>query len=454
MTPLYLDIRENTLALLIQKGNEICYKKHVPYEGSPDDLREKVNQCITESGVKPDTAHIIIPSSEVITENVTLQNMPIEAAGMIIKRKKMTEKGVRSPIIRLSPLKAERMQQTYLVESIEKEVIERYIKYFTPLGIKVRTITTTFQANLMAFKGAEINAGNMGILDVSEDFMEFTIISDSVPVMYERVSLKRTDRDEAPEKSDRITLFKIAERFHNLYRRSKGILVDQPLTKVFISGPLCSSRELISILSEITDVGVLGDTEGWDNCPYTTIEGLIKGVTENSIANFFEGSGWSLDNLIRKYKRFALAAIFAYIALLISGFIYVENKFRYSRLMLDRETRALSQKVFPSDNMTYLKSISEKDIPIYEVMRYLSNNLPEGIFLEKVTYSGKDDKTTMDFIFVIKDVTTIGRDALLTRLSRTFDNSIYLKRHSEPSFFTAGTDKHRMIRVHLTAEVN
>lgn len=456
MTTLFLDIRENSLTALIQKGSETCYRNHFTLEGLGG-LNERIRQALSESNTKPDVAHIIIPSSEVITETVTLQNMPVEYAEMIIKRKIMTEKGIKSPLIHLTPLKTEGAQQTYLVESVEKEVVERYIKALSLHKIKIKTITTPFQADIEAFKGIGKDSGTFGILDLDEGLMEFTIIRDSAPIIYERISFQKTDKEEAEERPkdrlDRIALFKIAEKFHNIYRRIKNILVDQPPLKVFLFGPYCNSKELIEILSEITEV----DTSEGDLCLYTTIKGLIKGVSEKGIANFLE-SKKSFSDLIRRYRRFAIAAMIAYFILLFSGYLYVENKYRKANQRLDIETKALSQKtkggVSPVEQMKILRGISEKDIPIYEVMKYLSNNLPDNVYLERFNYTGKDDRTTMALVFIITDLKGMGRDALLTKLIKTLDNSVYLRKHSEPSLSILTKDKDRILQVSLTVEVN
>lgn len=456
MTILYADIREKSLTALIQRDNEICYRNQFFLEDSVG-LSEKIKQALTESGARPDTAHIIIPSSEVITETVTLQNMPVEYADMIIRRKIMGEKGIKSPLIRLTPLKAEGTQQTYLIEAVEKEMVEKYIKALSLHKIKIKTITTSFQANIEALKGIGKDAGTFGVLDSDEGLMEFTIIRDSVPVTYERIVFRKSDKEEVEEgprdRLDRIALFKIAEKFHNIYRRIKNILADQSPSKVFLFGPYCSSKELVEILGEITEIEV---PEGEDSCPYTTIKGLVKGVSEKGIVNFLE-SKKSPSDIIRRYRRFAFAATIAYFVLLLSGYLYMENKYRKAHLRFDLETKALSQKttgVSPVEQIKILKGISEKDIPVYEVMRYLSNNLPDNVFLERLNYTGKDDRTTMALVFIIKDLKGMGRDALLTKLMRTLDNSIYLRKHSEPSLSILTRDNEKILQVSLTVEVN
>lgn len=456
MTILYLDIREKSLTALIQKGSETCYRNHFILEGF-DGLNEKIKQALTESGTRPDTAHIIIPPSEVITETITLQNMPVEYAEMIIRRKIMTEKGIKSPLIHLTPLRAEGAQQTYLIEAVEKDAVEKYIKALSLHKIKIKTITTSFQANIEAFKGIGKDVRTLGILDLDENLMEFTIIRDSAPIIYERISFQKPDKEEVEEKPqdrlDRIALFKIAEKFHNIYRRIKNILVDQTLSKVFLFGPYCSSKELIEVLSEITEIGV---PEEEDLCLYSTIKGLVMGVPGKSIANFLE-SKKSFSDLIRRYRRFAFAVMIAYLVLLFSGYLYVENKYRKANQRFALVTKAMSQKatgVNPVEQMKILKGISEKDIPIYEVMGYLSNNLPDNVFLESLNYAGKDDRTTMALVFIIKDLKGMGRDALLTKLLRTLDNSVYLRKHSEPSLSILTRDKDRILQVSVTVEVN
>lgn len=454
MTILYLDIREKSLTALIQKGSETCYRNHFILEGF-DSLSERIKQALTESGTRPDSAHIIIPSSEVITETITLQNMPVEYAEMIIRRKIMNEKGIKSPLIYLTPLKAEGTQQTYLIEAVAKDAVEKYIKALSLHKIKIKTITTSFQSNIEALKGIVKDAGTFGILDLDEGLMEFTVIRDSAPIIYERISFQKTDIEEVEERPkdrlDRIALFKIAEKFHNIYRRIKNILVDQHPSKVFLFGPYCSSKELVEILSEITEIEVPEE----DSCPYTTVKGLVKGVSEKSIANLLE-SKKSFSDLIRRYRRFAVAAMIAYLILLFLGFLYVENKYRKANQRLDLETKALSQKaaVSPVEQIKILKVLSEKDIPVYEVMKYLSNNLPDNIYLERLNYTGKDERTTMALVFIIKDLKGMGRDALLTRLIKTLDNSVYLRKHSEPSLSILTKDKDRILQVSFTIEVN
>lgn len=180
MIQLYLDIREDSLAILIHDGNKICQRAYFPFDGL-DDLRDKIKQFMVDSGLKPDVAHIIIPPSEVIVENITLQNMPVEYAELIIRRKMVSERGLKDPLFHLTLLRSEKMQQTYMVEVIEKEKAEGYMKILSSCGIKVKTLTIPFQANLISAKEMEKEIDTFGILDIGDGFMEFTIIIDSVP---------------------------------------------------------------------------------------------------------------------------------------------------------------------------------------------------------------------------------------------------------------------------------
>lgn len=457
MIQLYLDIREDSLAILIHDGNKVCRRLNSTFD-SLDDLRDKVKLSIKDSGLKPDIAHIIIPPSEVIVENITLQNMPVEYAELIIRRKIINERGLKDPLFHLTLLRSERLQQIYMVEVIEKEKAEGYIKILSSSGINVRTLTTAFQANLVSAKEVEKDIGTFGILDIGNEFMEFTIISNSVPILHERVSLQRSEKDESikerQERFDRIALFKIAEKFHHIYKRSKSDLT-QNFSKVFLCGHLCVNRELIDILSEIVEIETLKDSEGDESCLYTSLKGLVRGASNKGIANFLERKRKSLSFFLKRYRRPALVAMIAYILVLAVGFYYVETKYRKTLLRLDLETKALSQRakdVGHSGQWSQLMAIPEKDIPLYELMKYLANNLPDGIFLEKINYIGTDKRVIIELNFMIKDATSIGREALLTRLIKTLDGSVYLKRHAEPAISIETKDKNRNVRIQLVVE--
>lgn len=453
----YLDIREDSLAILIHDGNKICQRAHFPFDGL-DDLRDKIKQFMVDSGLKPDVAHIIIPPSEVIVENITLQNMPVEYAELIIRRKMVSERGLKDPLFHLTLLRSEKMQQTYMVEVIEKEKAEGYMKILSSCGIKVKTLTTPFQANLISAKEMEKEIDTFGILDIGDGFMEFTVIIDSVPTHHERVSLQRSERFESTEEDrkgfDRIALFKIAEKFHHIYKRSKGAS-GRNFSKVFMCGPLCVNKELIDILSEVVEIETLKDQEGDNSCLYTSLKGLVRGVSDRSIPNLLEGKRRPLSYILKRYRKPALVAMMAYILILAAVFYYVENKYRKAISKLDLETKTLAQRakeVGPAEQLSQLVSITERDIPLYELMRYLANNLPDGIFLEKINYIGKENRVIVELNFMLKDASSIGREALLTRLMKTLDSSVYLRRHTEPAISTETKDKERNVRIRLAVE--
>lgn len=459
MTQLYLDIREDLIAFFVQRDNKTVQKMY-SYVKDFEDLKTKLKLYLSESDIKPDTAHIILPSSEVIFENITLQNVPMEDAEFIIRNKIISERDIKSPLIHLTPLGSDKMQQTYLVETIEKEIAEKYTKILSANGVKVRTLSTPIHANIRFFRDFIKSAGTFGILDLGREFMEFTVISDSVLILHERIPIQKAQMDEVEKKLetfDRLILFKIVEKFHNLYKRLKNTLPDQSLSKVFLCGPLCVHKELIETLSEIIVVEPLVDTDEDAPCLYASIKGLIRGVLDNSIVNFLERSGKFFSHFEKRCKRYVLITMVIYLILLSGGFFYVENKYKKASLRLKLETKELSKgarKGSYAKRLSYLVSLSERDIPFYEILRYLANNLPEGIFLEKVNYIGKDDKTIIEFNFIIKDTSALVRESLLTQLSSTLNNSSYLKNDGEPSISIVTKDKAKIIQVRLAVEVS
>lgn len=461
MTNLYLDIRERSITAIITKGDSILYRRHISIGGT-EDIQDLIAEILRDSNSKPETAHIIIPSSEVMIEHVTIQNMPIEDAEKVIRRKVISETGARSAMIHVTLLRSERGQQTYMVETIEKERIDKYIKPIISRKIRVKTITTAFHANLRAFVSID-KIGTFGVLDIGAEYIEVTVISESLPVFFERIPLLKPDAgvnsteiDES--RLDKMRLFRIAEKFHNVYTKINNTFSDRPLSKVFLSGPLCINKEIRDILREITEIGLIQEGDGEeDACIYTSLRGLIDAVSDRSVVNFIIPRERPLIILLKKIKRFSILFLILYITTLITAYLFLYKRHKDLNVQFEKETGLLEQikrqNSIDSERINLLKKSSGRDIPLYEILRYIANELPDGVFLEKVNYRS-EDRIRIDFTFILKDTVNIGKEGLLTRLMRMLDNSPYLKRYREPIFSMITKDKEKILQVQVIVEID
>ena len=141
MNNVFLDIRGRALKVLITEGEVVKYTKVFESFSLYDaECAKTFRQISDESKVRPDAAHLILPSEEVTVKVFTLQKMDVADAEKIISRRiKETGKN-EPPVFHLTPWGSAEKDQAYIVTIFNPESIKKHVKALSGHGLKVKTV--------------------------------------------------------------------------------------------------------------------------------------------------------------------------------------------------------------------------------------------------------------------------------------------------------------------------
>jgi len=192
---------------------------------------------------------------------------------------------------------------------------------------------------------------------------------------------------------------------------------------------------------------------------FTALYGFSLSVSDGTTANLI-----SKELLRRKQLRLsrsAMAVLFCiYIAVVLSIYFVVESRYKSSLKLLDAELmekKALSlvsQGAGKSPDLREsLLKLAEKQPQLYDIFRYLGNNLPQEVLLDEIVFKHEGEDEVMQLSLVSKYNAEIGRKRYFTSVVESISGSGRLSLMKEPSFSVSSDLKDPLIHIQLICRI-
>lgn len=471
MSNIYFDIRGNALKVLMTDGQEVKYAK-IFESFSLDNTAEAqktFQQISDESGVKLDTVHLIPPAGAVKIKIYKLQKMALDDARMIVKRKIMVEEGIEEPVFHLMSRDSGARHQEFVAAIADPEGLKKYVALLSGFGMKVKTLTTSFHANLKAFERIKSDIPQTcAIFEVGTDSIEIIVVSPSRIINYEILPVSIGEVEESLEERDieriqKKRLYGIIDELYKFMISYRENYADTQIEKVLLCGRVDNVEKIAGAVEE----GIGIQSSLWNpfgeavpnGAKFTALYGFSLGVSDNTAANLI-----SAELLRRKWfriSRTAMTVLFCiYIAVVVAVFFIAETRYKNSKKMLDAEIREkkalalISQGAGKSPDLREsLQRLAVKQSPLYEVFRYLGNNLPDGVSLDEIVFKQEGEDEILNMRFVSKYDVNIGKNKYFTRVVDSLTGSGRISLIKEPSFSVSGDAKTPLIHFQVTCKV-
>jgi len=472
MKNILFDLRGQGLNVLITDGKTVQYRKSCERFSLQDKvLAGKVLADIgSESGVKLDKAHLILPAEDVA---VSIQRTPLMTrsdAEKVIRRRIVKETGDTSPAFGVYPaVSSGGDRQAFIVETVKRETLFSRVEFFGGLGIQIKTASTALPANLKALgqlPGEAFHA--IALLEISKDYIELTALMGAQVLFYHKISIPPTDREKeleegkTPERIEKMQVYRTAELVYTAHAAYQHDHPDTPLAKLWISGSGSTLSGISDVVKESTgfdgaQLNTFGESVA-DGYLYTALHGLALGLLDGTAVNYLSRDlSWNIP--LGKTTRIAIAG--AIVLLLIITALAMETKYNRTKARLEtmlRESIAREQQGRGTDpyirNKQNLTRLLSTQIAWYPMFGYLAEKTPDGVYIGGMTFHVLQDVPSLEIDFVTPSPSQVGSKKLLTRIIAMIDEFSGFRRRGEPSIALTGQGADKLLHFKVACEVN
>ena len=479
MADLFLDIRDRNIRSIVSDGGEARFQRSYPLPALERDARSEdepsaggsalldgelagiISKIRLEAGISIDQVHLILSAADIQSDTHRLQRMPQAEARKLLIRKTVEKTGQESLQVSLTPMGVEQNSQEWLVEYVPDLTLRAFKKECAAGGLKLKTVTTALDSTLHAIAHIRESIFNAdAIYEINTNRIEAYYISASSLLLHESLPISEDENQKnipGAERSSKKRMFAI---LNLLYRANQQYLAAHPMTplqKVWLCGTDTTIPDLCAALQEAMDVetGVISTDSSDDS---VVLKGFWSAYQGGLVVNLMN------PDLLKRFQLRKRYGMFLYVAtLLLALCIVITGEYRHSRLkkQVEAEKKALaalklsqgSSATF-TKNLDLLRRLSGGQVMFYPIFRELAMSLPDGVYLDSVTYSNKENHNTLDISATFLHASDLGTQKILTRLMEVLDRSPYLKHHQEPSITATSRELKKVMTVKISCEVN
>ncbi|MBA4371343.1 MAG: hypothetical protein C0402_00605 [Thermodesulfovibrio sp.] len=467
MHSIFLDMRGKALRVLSAEGISAPYTRiFEPFEADPSGLNQALKQVSEATRLQFDKAHLIVPSEEVTVSKYKIPNMPLPDAEKVIRRKLIAEFKIDEPVFHLTALDADKRQRTYLVELVRPEVVQKYVKLLAGAKLKIRTITSSFNANIGNFRGSSLETPETsGIFDIDNEAIEVTILSRTDVIYAERISLtypgeeQEHTGDAMAERAQKMKLYRIMDAIYKVHLSYQELYPDNAIQKIWLCGLKGGAEGVSDALQQAMDAEIIsGDDSRPEGYAYSALFGLSAGLSVGTAVNFVTKK--SLRQLSERTVRLfmGIAACLA-LASMIYGYTTYESRYRQESALLEKAQKEhAARQVAGKQVSPYLThqdeitALERTQVVYYDIFKFVANRIPEGIVLEKISFRRDQSKGLLDLVFLAPHNPKAGSERLLTKLTGMVNELDVCRRHQEPVITVVARDKEKILRVEFLCE--
>ncbi|TAN41996.1 MAG: hypothetical protein EPN25_03855 [Nitrospirae bacterium] len=471
MSTIFFDMRGGALKVLITDGRGSPYTKKfgsLSIENAAG-AQEIFRQVSDESGVKLDSAHLILPSSEVKIKIYKLQKMSPDDARLIVRRKLIVEEGIGDPVFHLMARDSGGRQQEFVAALVDPEGLKKFTLFFSGFGIKVKAATASFHANLRAFERSLSGPPQTSaIFEVGADSIEIMVIAPAGITAYEILPVPAVETEGSAEEQDiertrKKRLYGIIDALYKFMISYRENFSDTPIEKVLLCGMVDNVEKIADAIEEA--IGIKASLwnpfgkELINGAEFVALYGLSLGVADGSAANLVLAAQSGKKRL--RLSRSAMTMLFfIYIAAVMAIFFIAETRHKNALRLLDAELRenkalalASAGTVKSPDPRGSLLRLAEKQPMLYDIFRYLGNNLPQEVSLEELFLKQEGGEQVMQLSFTGKAGAETGGKRYFTTVVDSIGSSGRLSLLKEPSFSASNDSKDPHVHFQVTYRV-
>ena len=474
MKNVLLDLRGRALRALVTDGETVTYLKSFETFSldDPEHAKGILSDIAREAGIKFDRVHCIMPSEDVSAATFSIPVMSLSDAEKVIHRKLSKESGLSSPIFRILPTGFGGDKQSYLVETVKRETIERYLDFFNDQKISVKTISTSLHTNLKATsKTGDDLTQTTGVLDIGSDIIEMTVISSNHVISYGKAVIPHLDVEKerlsgkSEERIHKMKVYRIVEALYNAQTDYKKDYPDIPISKMFIcgtGGALAGIHEALheSMNLTATSLNTLSGSVA-DGYQYTALHGFALGLLDGTAVNYLPRDMSTKLPFSNLGNKTVISAAAIYALMLITVVTVFESKLVSAQKNLWDKTRTKQDQSFDSGETAvyakhsgYLNGLLSRQISWQTTFGYLADNTPDGVYLEGVSLKPQQSTQMLEISFVTPHPSEVGGKKFLTRIVSMIDKCGALRRNGEPIISTSKNDKKgKLLHIKVLCEV-
>lgn len=433
----------------------------------PVGLAQALQQVVADTRLQFDRAHLIIPSEEVTVSRYKIPTMPLADAEKVVRRKLAVEFSLDDPVFHLTPLDMDKRQRTYMVELVKADVIQRYVKLLSVARLKIKTVTSSFNANIRCFRGASPEVPETSaVFDIDNEAIEVTVLSHAEVIYAERIPLTYPGEDQersgeaSADRVQKMKLYRIMDAIYKVHLSYQELYPDNAVQKIWLCGLRGGAEGVSDALRQAMDAEIVsGDDSRPEGYAYTALFGLSEGLADNRAINF--ATKKSLRQINEKTVRLltTLAVSMTLISMLC-GYVVYENKYIKERTLLEKaeqEQKARHRAGRPvSPYLLYREQISgleKTQVAYYDILRFIANRIPDGIILEKITFKQEQTRGMLDLVFLAAQNPKTGKNNVLTKLTTMLGELEACRRHREPVITVVTKEKEKVLRTEFRCEV-
>jgi Tfp pilus assembly protein PilN len=482
MADLFLDIRNRAVRAIVAEQGEIRFQQAYPLDtqesenrnqalsGGQSKLREGelsgiIARIRTESSASIDQAHLILPNVNVTFATHRLPKMPHQEALKLVTRKTADQTKEELPQIGLIPMAIDQNSQTWLSEYIPTDILKDYKKEFDSAKVKLKTVSTIPEATLKTIDHIRESIFNAhAIFEINITYVEVYYVSASALLLHETLEISSDDtvmESKDPERILKRRMFTILDLLYHVNAQYLAANPMTPLEKIWLCGADANIPEMTSTLQDAMDVEtfLLNDQpeDPVAGCRFAVLKGFMKACYDGKAVNFMH------PDLLRRFPLRKKSGLLIYIATaLLAGSFVVVTEYRHAGLqkkvkLLEKAASSQKASKAASDavakNIDTVKKLTSNQVVLYPIFRELATNLPEGVYLDSLTLTDKEGKTTLDLSASFRQSGDLGTEKTLTRLMAAVSQSPYLAVSREPVITTTTKDKQTVVTVKLSSEV-
>jgi hypothetical protein len=417
-----------------------------------------------------DKVHCIMPSEEVSVSAMAVPAMSPGDAAKVIRRRLIKDTGDPSPLFNSIPQGRGGERQSYLVESIKPQAMERLVSFFRGRGIVVKAVTTALPANLRAIKNVQgASSQTIALIDIENDFIEMTVLSDHV-ISYGKAAIlpldveKELESGKTPERIQKMRVFRAVESVYNAQSDYKRDFPDAPINKLWVCGTGSSLGGVLEALGESMNIETLSlntfKEPVADGFLYTALHGFALGMQDGTAVDFLPRdllrdlpfTAWGRPALI------TAGCVYAMIFFTVIGALEIKHR-KINNVLEDKIRAAQQRRLESADAAVYqkhgatLKGLLARRISWRAVFGYLADNTPEGAYIEGLSLKQQPNGSLLDIVFVIPAYAEVGVTKYLTRTIDMIDRSGFLRRTGEPGITLSKRGKNKLLLFTVTCEV-
>jgi Tfp pilus assembly PilM family ATPase len=474
MKSIFFDLRGGGLRALAVENEQVRYKAVFEKFSINDSalMSNVLAKVAGESGVAGGAVNVIVSDEAVILKKFVLPRMPLPDAEKVIRKKIIKEMGIELPIFKIKPIipGGTERQQTYLAEIIKPEMMKNLIDRFRACNMKVRSVTTGFNANLKALQKSDPDPGQTyAVFDIENDSVSVTVLSGGGIIYYDVTSLPVIDVEREIQNGltvDRILKRKVYGIIDVIYNFKVSFLEKHPeyaVDKVLLCGEGANLEGIGDSLRDATakDVSLLNPAADKDeDAPlFVSLHGFAASVADKSVTNFVSAEYGKKTYFNKDKMMIAAAAVYAVAVLMFA--VFTEIKYRSAGNSRDAMKKEVEQTAARIQSMSgYVKNIeavfrlTENQFVFYPLFRYLADNVPADIFIDEIAFRQEKDSEVCTLTFASGATSDVGRKKILTNLSNAMDGFKALKKTGEPAIAIVKEGEKKIMKIKLSYKVN